>query len=89
MNADSEGLADKLVNSFRDLLDGDTRETLGDGDLNRLRTGCEESGGTVQEIPKAFAALTGRAARTGPVQRLDSVFFTVLELSVKCGGGDR
>ena len=37
MNAESKQLADKVVNSFRDLLDSDTRAAVGDANLNALR----------------------------------------------------
>lgn len=37
MNADSKQLADKVVNSFRDLLDSETRAAVGDDNLNALR----------------------------------------------------
>ena len=37
MNADSRELADKVVDSFEDLLDSDTRAAIGDSNLNALR----------------------------------------------------
>lgn len=37
MNADSKELADKVVDSFQDLLDSDTRAAVGDSNLNALR----------------------------------------------------
>ncbi len=37
MNADSKALADKVVDSFQDLLDRDTRAAVGESNLNALR----------------------------------------------------
>ena len=37
MNANSKALADKVVDSFEDLLDSDTRAAIGDSNLNALR----------------------------------------------------
>lgn len=37
MNADSKQLADKVVDSFLELLDGDTRTAIGERNLNALR----------------------------------------------------
>ena len=36
MNADSKELADKVVDSFRDLLDSETQEAVGDSHFNAL-----------------------------------------------------
>ena len=38
MNADSKELADKVVQSFRDLLDDDTRRAVGDSHFNALHS---------------------------------------------------
>ncbi len=37
MNADSEQMADKVVDAFRDLLDSDARAAVGDSNLHALR----------------------------------------------------
>ena len=42
MNADSKALADKVVDSFVDLLDKDTRAAVGDSNLNALRSMISE-----------------------------------------------
>ncbi|MGD8350404.1 MAG: hypothetical protein PVI79_14240 [Gammaproteobacteria bacterium] len=42
MNADSKQLAGKVVDSFRDLLDDDTRRAVGDSHFNALRSMINE-----------------------------------------------
>ena len=42
MKADSKALADKVVDSFADLLDRDTRAAVGDSNLNALRSMISE-----------------------------------------------
>ena len=42
MNANSNELADRVVNSFQDLLDSNMREAIGDSNLNALRSMISE-----------------------------------------------
>ena len=37
MNADTEHMADRVVDAFRDLLDSDARAAVGDSNLHALR----------------------------------------------------